>query len=193
MGTVFDPTKDSKFISYLDANNLDGWAMSTQLPKAEFKWMTDNELDDWEHLSCILEVDLEYLEQLHNFHYDYPLASERVKIGNVQKLIPNLNNKTNDVVHDEILKLYESLDLKITKIHRGIKLQERAWLQEYNNLNMKLRIEAKQSGNNFEVDFFKLMNNSVFGKTLYKILEIGLIFDRYHRIKWPKTSSQAKL
>ena len=123
--------------------------------------MTDNELDDWKHLSCFLDVDLEYPEQIHHLHNDYPLALERIKIGNVVTLIPNLNNKTNYVVHYENLKLYESLGLKITKIHRGIKFKESAWLEEYINLNTKLRIEAKQSGNNFEVDFFKLMNNSV--------------------------------
>ena len=131
--------------------------------------MTDDELDDWKHLSCFLEVDLEYPEDLHDLHNDYPLVPERVKIENIDKLIPNLNNKTNYVVHFENLKLYESLGLKITKIHRGNKFKESAWLEEYINQNTKLRIEAKQSGNNFEVELFKLMNNSVFGKTLENI------------------------
>ena len=72
-------------------------------------------------------------------------------------------------MHYEKLKLYESFGLKITKIHRGIKIEESVWLEEYINLNTRLRIEAKQSGNNFEVDFFKLMNYSVFGKTLENI------------------------
>ena len=76
----------------------------------------------------------------------------------------------------ENLKLYESLGLKITKIHRSIKLDESVWLEEYINLNTTLTIEAKQSGNNFEVDLFKLMNNSVCGKTLENIRN-GLIFD----------------
>ena len=71
--------------------------------------MTDNEIDDWKHLSCFHEVDLEYPEDLHSLQYDYPLAPERIKIGNVEKLIPNLNKKTNYVVHYENLKLYESL------------------------------------------------------------------------------------
>ena len=87
MGTEFDPTMESKFISYLDANNLYGWAMSKQLPTSGFELMTDGELDDWKYLSCILEVDLEYPEHLHVHHNDYPLASERVKIGNVEKAI----------------------------------------------------------------------------------------------------------
>ena len=168
MGTEFDPAEETKFISYLDANNLYGSAMSKQLPTSGFKWMTDNELDDWKHLSCFLEVDLEYPEDLHD-HNDYSLAPERIKIRNVEKLIPNLDNKTNYVVHYENVKLYESLGLKITQINRGIKFDESSWLEEYINLNTKQRIEAKKSGNNFEVDFLKLMNNSVFGKTLENI------------------------
>ena len=71
--------------------------------------MSDN---DWTRLSCFLEVNLEYPEDLHDLHNEYPLAPERIKIRNVEKLIQNLNNKTNHVVHYENLKLYESLDLK---------------------------------------------------------------------------------
>ena len=169
MGAEYDHAKEFKFISYLDVNGLYSWAMLKPLPASEFEWMTDDEIDDWKHLSCILDVDLEYPEDLQNLHNDYALAPKRVKMGNVEKLIPNLNNKTKYVVHYENLKLYESLGLKIAKIHRGIKFEDSAWLEEYINLNTKLRIEAKQSENNFEVTFFKLMNNSVFGKTLENI------------------------
>ena len=77
MGAEFDHVKESKFISYLDGNNFYGWAMSTPLPTSAFVWMSD---DDWKHVSCFLEVDLEYPEQLHNIHNDYPLAPERVKL-----------------------------------------------------------------------------------------------------------------
>ena len=153
MGAEFDPVKESKFIWYLDANNLYGWAMSNQLSTSGFEWITDDELDDWKHLSSILEVDLDYQEDLHNLHNDYPLAPERIKIWNVKKLNPNLKNKTNYVVHYENLKLYESLGLKITKIHRGIKFEQSASLEEYINLITNQRIEAKRYGNNFEVDF----------------------------------------
>ena len=98
--------------------------MSKPHPTSGFEWTTDDEMNDWKHLSCILDVDLEYPEDLHNLHNDYLLASERVKLGNVEKLIPILNNKTNYVVQYENLKLYESLGLKIAKIHRGVKFEE---------------------------------------------------------------------
>ena len=78
MGTEFDPAEKSECISYLDANNFYGWAMSKQLPTSGFMWITDNELDDCKHLSCFLEVDLEYAEDLHSLHNDYPPALERI-------------------------------------------------------------------------------------------------------------------
>ena len=80
MGTEFDPTKHSKFISYLGANNLYGWVISTQLPTFGFEWMPYDELDDWKHLSCFLEVDLEYPEDLHDHHNDYPLLRNALKL-----------------------------------------------------------------------------------------------------------------
>ena len=68
--------------------------MLKQFPTSGFEWMTHDELDDWKHQSCFLEVDLEYPKDLHNLHNDYPLAPERAKFGNVEKLIPNINNKS---------------------------------------------------------------------------------------------------
>ena len=80
IGADFDHVKESKFISYLDANNLYGWAMSKQLPTSGFEWMTDDELDDRKHLSCFLEVDLEYPEQLHDLHNDILLLRSALKL-----------------------------------------------------------------------------------------------------------------
>ena len=93
MGKRFNKTKPSKFIMYLDANNLYGYAMIKKLPIGGFKWMTEEEVKDWKSYGCILEVDLEYPKELHDLHNDYPLAPERMKIGKVEKLIPNLNDK----------------------------------------------------------------------------------------------------
>ena len=136
--------------------------------------MNENELDNWRSITnqdgvgCILEVDLEYPYALHDLHNDYPLAPESIKIGdsNVAKLIPNLRNKEKYILHYENLKLYESLGLKIIRIHRGISFCEKDWLKKYMDLNTDLRTQAN---NDFEKDFFKLMNNSVFGKTMENI------------------------
>ena len=166
MGDLYDESKESTYIQYLDANNLYGWAMSKPLPTHGFEWMSESELENWESMPCILEVDLDYPESLHDEHNDYLRAPERTTINKVDKLVPNLNNKKNYVIHYKNLKLYERLGLKISKIHRGIKFKERAWLKEYIDLNTDLRTKAK---NNFEKNFFKLMNNSVFGKTMENI------------------------
>ena len=162
----YNPDSPTKYITYLDANNLYGWAMSKPLPTHGFKWMSEKERESWEDHPCILEVDLEYPEHLHDLHNDYPLAPERITLNKVDKLVPNLNNKSKYVVHYDILKLYKSLGLKITKVHRGIKFEQSTWLKRYIDLNTKLRTKAT---NDFEKDFFKLMNNSVFGKTMENI------------------------
>ena len=162
----YDPDQPTKYISYLDANNLYGWAMCKPLPTDCFRFMNKEELKNWENQPCILEVDFEYPEHLHDLHNDYPLAPERVTVNKVEKLIPNLNDKKKYVIHHETLKLYLSLGLKLTKIHRGITFTECAWLKPYIDLNTDLRAKAT---NDFEKDFFKLMNNSVFGKTMENI------------------------
>ena len=166
MGKSFKDKEPSKYITYLDANNLYGWAIGKPLPTHDFKWMKPNELENWENHSCIMEVDLDYPRSLHDLHSDYPLAPEQIKMNKVDKLIPNLWNKKKYVIHYENLKRYESLGLKIKKIHRGIKFEESQWLEKYITLNTKLRTAAT---NDFEKDFFKLMNNSVFGKTMENI------------------------
>ena len=178
MGDSYDPSKETKYIQYLDANALYSHAMRMPLPVGGFMWMSESELENWKSMPCILEVDLDYPESLHDEHNNYPLAPERLNIDKVDKLVPNLNDKKNYVIHHENLKLYEQLGLKITKIHRGIKFEERDWLKEYIDLNTELRTKAK---NDFEKEFFKLMNNSVFGKTMENIekrVDVRLVTER---------------
>ena len=177
MGDSYDPNQPTKYISYLDANNLYGWAMCKALPTYGLEWIVQHELNNWKNHSCILEVDLEYLKELHDLHNDYPLAPELMKGNKIEKLIPNLNNKTNFINRHESLKHYEKLRLRITEIHRGIKFVESNWLEPYIIKNTNLRMQGK---NNFEKDFFKLMNNSVFGKTMEIIrnrVDIHLVTD----------------
>ena len=174
---------------YLDANNLYGWAMSQKLPSGNFRWIPCPEyinLDSYDENSAkglILEVHLEYPPELHGLHNDYPLAPEKMTvkpemlsdysreileregmtIGKVQKLIPNLMDKEKYVLHYRNLQLYLSLGLKLKKIHRALEFSQSNWLEPYIAFNTQKRAGAK---NAFEKDFFKLMNNSVFGKTM---------------------------
>ena len=185
--TNHDPMKKSKYLPYMDANNLYGWAMSQPLPIKDFKWMNSNELEKWEEHSCILEVDLEYPDDLHDLHNEYPLAPERIMANKTEKLIPNLNNKEKYVLHHTNLKQYLSLGLKLIKIHRGVKFLERDWMKEYIQLNTDLRTKGTTD---FEKDFFKLMNNSVFGKTMENVrnrVDIRIVNDEK---KWNKLAKK---
>ena len=181
----YDSNKQSTFITYLDKNNLYGWAMSEYLPYGEFKWLKNvDELDvmsinEKSDVGYILEVDLKYPDNIHELHSDYPLAPEKlavtndilskyckiiaaknnIKVGVVKKIIPNLGNKTKYV----LLQLYLSLGMELTKIYRVLKFKQSNWMKKYMNFNAKKRMCAT---NDFEKDFFKLMTNSVYGKTM---------------------------
>ena len=165
--------KPSTYIQYLDANNLYGWAMSQKLPTHGFKWM-DIDIPSVIKLlekkdtktGYIFEVDLEYPQSLWDEHNDYPLAPEKIKINKVEKLVSTLLPKTHYVLHYKNLKQYLEEGMILKKVHRGIKFYQSPWMEPYIRKNTELRKEAK---NAFEKDFFKLMNNSVFGKTIENI------------------------
>ena len=174
MGRGFNKNKPSKYLMYLDANNLNGCGMSEKLPTHGFKWLTGGEMEkiyenrhNLNKMPCILEVDIVIPENLHDLHNDYPLCPEKVKCKNgVEKLIPNLRDKKKYVLHYKNLIQCLDMGLKIKNIHRGIKFVESEWMKPYIDKNTNLRAKAK---NNFEKDFYKLMNNSVFGKTMENI------------------------
>ena len=181
----------SKYIMYLDANNLYSWAMSQYLPTGNFKWMTDKEIIKIDlakykengKKGLILEVDLEYAIELHDLHNDYPVASEKLNVSNnmlseycktiaekynisiglVRKLIPMLKDKKEYVLNYRNLQIYMALGLKVNKVHRVIEFDQSPWRKQYIDFNTE---KWKHAKNSFEKDFFKLMNNSVFGKTM---------------------------
>ena len=163
MGDLYNEEKETSYICYFDANNLYGYIMMNKLPYRGFKWMTREEMDNWEMFPCALEVDLEYPKELHDLHNDLPLCPENIETKNkINKLIPTLNNKEKYVIHYRTLILCLELGLKLKKIYNGIKFEEKDWIKSYIDKNTRLRTKAD---NDFEKDFFKLGNNSIFGKS----------------------------
>ena len=142
----------------------------------------------------ILEVDLDYPPELHKDHNDYPLAPEKMKVTNTmmspyqqklieelgtsfecEKLVPNLMNKSRYVLHYRNLQLYLSFGMKITKVHKVLQFNQSAWMQPYIEKNTHLR---KTATNDFEKDFYKLMNNAVSHSwiSLFSLFQISAEF-----------------
>ena len=193
----YDPQEKTSYIQYLDANNLYGWAMSQNLPTHGFKWMRklskEKVLEILEKANhsmtsrgvkgYIFEVDLEYPSTLWEQHNDYPLAPEKMEVNGVEKLICHFKPRKNYVVHYRNLRQYLEMGMRITAVHRGISFYQSPWMEPYIRKNTDLR---KTATNSFERDFFKLMNNSVFGKTIENIRKrqnIELVDNRKKAIK----------
>lgn len=199
----YDSSNPLIYLMYYDANNLYGWAMSQYLPLRDFCWLTPQEVENLEidkvadnsDVGYILEVDLKYCEHLHEDHSEYPLAPEQMKILDnmlspyslelkkllglggtpTRKLTPNLYDKSKYVIHYRNLKQYMQLGMQLTQVYRVVKFTQAPWLKPYIDFNTE---KCKLAKNTFQKDFYKLLNNSVFGKCLQsdrKHLNIELV------------------
>ena len=167
MGSEYAPREPTRYLQYLDANNLYGWAMSQPLPTGGFHWVgikpdDVGKLENYSEKGYLLEVDVLYPRELHDYHNDLPFMCGCMVIGRVEKLIPNLYYKKRYVSTLEAL----THGLVLERVHRVIEFKQLAWMKEYIDFNTKLRTAA---ANDFEKDFYKLMNNAVFGKTMENI------------------------
>ena len=113
-----------------------------------------------------LKVDVEYPKEIFNLHKDLPFLPEKKKIEKCNKLVCNMQDKENYVVHIRALEQALNHGLILKKVCRIIQFHQKAWLKPYIDMNIKLRKEAK---NECGKDFFKLMNNAVFGKTMLNV------------------------
>ena len=216
----FDATNPSTCIIMIDANNLYGGVMEKFcLPLNDFDYFDqvwDSEIEpelinkiletaDDSDVGYIVEVDLDYPDDLHNLHSDFPLAPTKDKIDaywlsdyqrelleqmqvnappSNKKLIQTLFPKTKYTLHYQTLKLYVELGLKVTKVHRALAFKQSKWLAPYVQLNTQKRKEAQ---NKFEENFYKLMVNSAFGKTCEGIrtrIKVKMVRDEQEALKW---------
>ena len=172
-----DKNEESSYLEYLDANNLYGWAMSQKLPVRNFKWIEKGDIskfneafiknyDENSDKGYIFEVDIKYPEKIRMLHSDLAFLPERMKIIKCTKLTCTIQNKENYIIHTRALKQAINHGLKLQKVHKVIEFDQEAWLKPCIDMNTDLR---KQVKNDFEKDFFKLMNNSVFGKTMENV------------------------
>ena len=171
VGDRFDPKSESSYLQYLDVNNLYSWTMSQPLSTGGFKWVDVNpheisKLATRTDKGYMLEVDVSYPKDLHDSHNDLPFMCERMEINGVEKLVLNRRDKKSYVIHIQALNQVLQHGLRLHRIHRAIEVNQSPWLKTYIDFNTQLRTAAT---NDFEKDFFKLMNNSVFGKTMENI------------------------
>ena len=171
--STFNDQEPTSYLSYLDCVNLYGYAMMRKLPKGNFRFLNDNEIANFD-VTCvssdskegfILEVDLHYPPEIHDAHSDLPFAAENfIPIGSKNtKLIANLYDKCQYIIHYIHLKKCLENGLKLLKIHRILRFDQEEFLKPYITLNTMLRQQAQSE---FEKDFFKKQNNSIFGKTI---------------------------
>ena len=147
----YDRKKKSSYIQYLHANNLYGKAMTEKLPVRGFRWMAYiSKIDEYfvkvynknDNKGYILDVDVDYPSKLQNLHSDLPFLPERMVVNNTKKLVCNLNDKKNYIVHINVLKQALDHGLKLKKVYRIIEFEQEASLKEYIDVNTELRKKA---------------------------------------------------
>lgn len=181
------PASEDEHIVYLDCNNLYGWALSQKLPVGDFRWEDAATYKIWDienERGAILEVDLEYPQSLHQAHSDFPmiLTKKQItedmlspyqqaaligkKLSKEPHLIATLESQNNYILSLPLLQTMLTKGLVVKKVHRVISFEQADYMRPYIELNAQLRNSAT---NKFEKDFYKLMNNSLYGKTIENV------------------------
>jgi len=156
---------------YFDVNNLYGWAMRQYLPFGGFKWAditTCWDVADDSSIGYVVEVDLMNPDHLHELHQDLPFCPEnKTPPGSKEpRLLTTVYMKERCVIHYRNLKEALKIGLVLTRVRRILQLNQSTWLKQYIDLNIGFRRNAR---NDFEKSLFKLLNNSVFRKTMESV------------------------
>ena len=162
--------------------------MSQPLPTRGFRWVDIkpdeiSELTNLNEKGYLLEVDIAYPRELHDYYNDLPFMCGCMAIGGVENLVPNLYYKKRYIIHVRALDQALKHGLVLEQIHRTIEFKQSAWMKEYIDFSTKLRTAA---ANDLEKDFYKFMNNVVFGKTMDNIRKhrnIKLVINREAYLK----------
>ena len=148
----YDKNIKSSYLTYLDANNLYRWAISQKPPVIGFEWVKKlckfdervvKNYDENSVKGYFLEVDVEYPKNLFRLHSDLPFLPERKKTGKCNKLVCDIYDKKNCVVHVKALKQALNHGLILKKVHTVIQFNQKVWLKPYIDMNTKLGKEAK--------------------------------------------------
>ena len=212
MGDRYVKSDENKKIIYMDSTNLYGHSMSQPLPYDEIEmwhghpdkywnWLVEilNTPDDSD-IGYFIEVDLRYPDNIKEKTKNFPFCPEnkiihkdkyndndymkQIKPKNYvksKKLICDWTDKKNYLVHYRMLKFYVRHSMVVDKIHEIISFKQSKWLEKYINFNTQKRNMAK---NDFEKDFYKLLNNAFYGKTMENVRNrLGLKFFRKDEYK----------
>lgn len=191
----YNPDEKTSYIIYLDCVNLYGKALSLPLPTGNFKWEENPENVEWTNLPSdspfgyLLECDVEVPQSVHDKLNDLPPLPEKSVPpfgGKTEKLMATLTKKERYIAHYTVFQQAQKLGLRVTKVHRVLKFSQSPWMKKYIDFNSNLR---SKSTNDFSRNFFKLMNNAAFGKSLQnnrKHMDVRVVttqegFDKYAR------------
>ena len=189
MGDRYIKSDENKKILYIDANNLYGHSMSEPLPYDGIKFDNNVNLEDIlntpddSNIGYFIEVDLTYPNNLKEKTKNFPFCSENKKINphdfndymkeikpdtyiQSSKFICDWSDKKNYLIQYRMLKFYIRHGMIIDKVHNIISFKQSKWLEKYISFNTQKRNKAK---NDFEKDFYKLLNNAFYGKTMENV------------------------
>ena len=211
MGCLYDPNQESSYITYLDANSLYPSAMVQPLPHSDIKFVDDITLEkilntpDDSEIGYMVECDIEFPEELHDKFRQFPPAPESCrpkqewmtpfqtelmnKVNaklNSNKLVPHLFKHNDYVLHYRNFKYIIELGAIVT-LKRVVSFKQSCWMKPFIEFNNNHRTIAKTEKNEFKVGLFKLLSNSVFGKTMENVrnrIDMKLTVDRTLAVRW---------